>query len=420
LCEGAEIPAKEHTTHGLSGGLEEPDWPPLTLDEADAVLRRYPAAGGAVRLLSVSPRPFSAASVVAGRGGRGQGGRVVLKRHHVSVRDRGGLMEEHRLMAFLAAADWGGGERLVSPPLADLDGETAVPMGEWVYEAHAVAPGVDVYEDALSWTPFFTTGHARAAGRAMARMHLAARGYDAPARARQQLVSSFTIFAGSGLVGSEFDCADKNLGDDPVARMAAYLEARPGLKAYAEKRDWRASMERLLLPFHGELRPWLRFLEPLWTHNDFHASNLMWSGDSADAEVTAIIDLGLADRTNAVHDLATAIERNGVEWLRMGEAGAGLVRLEQIAALLAGYEEVRPLSYEERSAVAAMLPLVHCEFALSETDYFLSVLHSDERAYLGYEGYFLGHAAWFRGEQGQALLDWLKRWAEDRTLRGPR
>ena len=416
---GTAIPAKEHTTHGLSGGLERPDWPPLTLDEADAVLRRYPAAGGAVRLLSWSPRPFSAASVVAVLDGYLQGGRVVLKRHHVSVRDRDGLLEEHRLMAFLAAADWGDGERLVSPPLADLDGETVVPMGEWVYETHPVAPGVDLYEQALSWTPFFTAGHARAAGRAMARMHVAARGYDARARARQQLVSSFTIFAGLGFAGSEFDGADGNLGSDPVARMAAYLEARPELREYAEKRDWRASMEALLRPFYGELRPWLRFLEPLWTHNDFHASNLMWSGDSVDAEVTAIIDFGLADRTNAVHDLATAIERNGIEWLRLGEVEAEIVRLEQIAALLAGYEEVRPLSYEERRAVAAMLPLVHCEFALSETDYFLSVLHSEERAYLGYEGYFLGHAEWFRGEQGRRLLDWLNRWAEDRMLRGP-
>jgi Ser/Thr protein kinase RdoA (MazF antagonist) len=390
------------------------------------VLRRYPQARGAERLLSRSPRPFSAASVVATRGGR-----VVLKRHHASVRSRDGLLDEHRLMAYLAAADWGG-EALVSQALADLDGETAVQVGEWVYEAHAVAPGVDLYEQAQSWTPFLTAEHARAAGRAMARMHLAAQGYSAPARARQQLVSSFTIFAGGGFGDASFAGADGHAGDDlvtdPVAQMAAYLEPRPELKAYAERRDWRASMERLHLPFYGEFRPWLRFLEPLWTHNDFHASNLMWSGDSADAEVTAIIDFGLADRTNAVHDLATAIERNGIEWLRIGEAGPeletgpkrGMVRLDQISALLAGYEDVRPLSYEEARALVAMLPLVHCEFALSETEYFLSILHSEERAYLGYEGYFLGHAEWFRRGQGQQLLDWLSRWAEDRTLRGQR
>ena len=43
-------------------------------------------------------------------------------------------------------------------------------------------------------------------------------------------------------------------------------------------------------------------LEPLWTHNDLHASNLLWSAGGDNAQAAAIIDFGLADRTNAVHD----------------------------------------------------------------------------------------------------------------------
>ena len=54
---------------------------------------------------------------------------------------------------------------------------------------------------------------------------------------------------------------------------------------------------------------------PLWTHNDLHASNLFWSDNSPHARATAVIDFGLADRTNAVYDIAQAIERNIVEWL---------------------------------------------------------------------------------------------------------
>jgi len=50
-----------------------------------------------------------------------------------------------------------------------------------------------------------------------------------------------------------------------------------------------------------------------------HASNLLWSDAGDQAEVTAIIDFGLADRTNAVHDIAHAIERNIVEWLELGK-----------------------------------------------------------------------------------------------------
>ena len=60
-----------------------------------------------------------------------------------------------------------------------------------------------------------------------------------------------------------------------------------------------------------------RLLTPLWTHNDLHPSNLFWSNAGRDAEVTAVIDFGLCDRTNAVHDLAHAIERSMVDWLAL-------------------------------------------------------------------------------------------------------
>jgi Ser/Thr protein kinase RdoA (MazF antagonist) len=146
----------------------------------------------------------------------------------------------------------------------------------------------------------------------------------------------------------------------------------------------------------------------------------MWSSSGDDAKVTGIIDFGLADRTNAVHDLATAIERNIVEWLRIEDPDAAVVHFDHLDALLAGYHELAPLSYEEARALAAMLPLVHCEFALSETDYFLSVLHAPEKACLAYEGYFIGHARWFLTEQGQRLLDHLERWADAQPHRDTR
>ncbi|WP_263357303.1 phosphotransferase enzyme family protein [Acidicapsa ligni] len=378
--------------HGLTGALEQPDWPQLTLVEVDALLRRYPQAGGAERLLSFSPRPFSAASVVAAPLGT-----VFVKRHPLAIRDRNGLLEEHRLAAHLAR-----GGALVPRVLANEHGETAIVDGKWTYEVHSVAEGVDVYENALSWTPFLSCGHAAAAGRAMARMHEAAVGYDAVARKKQQLVSSFSIFA----------------DDDPPSRMSEYLRVRPLLEEYAVQRNWRESMDELLMPLHGRLRPWLRHVAPLWTHNDFHASNLMWSSAGEDAEVTGILDFGLADRTNAVHDLATAIERNIIEWLRKDEPVADLAHLDHLDSLLAGYEELRVLSYEEAQALVAMLPLVHCEFALSETDYFLSILHSKEKAALAYEGYFVDHARWFETASGRRLLEHLALWASEPRTRG--
>ncbi len=370
--------------HGLSNNWVEPDWPFLTLPEVDALLRRFPGAGGAGVITSYSPRPFSAASVVATPRGP-----VFVKRHDRQVRDRDGLLEEHRLLQYLRAH----GTR-VPAVLTDEDGETAICAGRWTYEVHALAAGLDLYEQDLSWTPFRSVAHARGAGRALAQLHRVAAGYQAAPRRAQTLVTSFTIFA----------------ADEPLAALERYASTRPELAGFLARRDWRAQTEATLLPHHAALRPWLSSLMPLWTHNDFHASNLLWSGADDRAEPRSIIDFGLADRTNAVHDLATAIERNGVRWLQLDGSFAEVVHWDQVLALLEGYEEVQPLSAAEAQALVALLPIVHAEFALSEADYFLRVLHAEDRALVAWEGYYLGHAAWFGSDSGRQLLAALSKW----------
>ena len=77
------------------------------------------------------------------------------------------------------------------------------------------------------------------------------------------------------------------------------MAARPALSDYLRQRNCREEALTLLAPFHAELLPLLPCLTPLWTHNDLHASNLLWSDTGADAEAVAVIDFGLADRTNA-------------------------------------------------------------------------------------------------------------------------
>jgi Ser/Thr protein kinase RdoA (MazF antagonist) len=376
----------EVKAHGLEGNFVEPDWPALKLDELDGLLRRFPQAQKAERILSFSPRPFSAASVV-----ETPLGNVFVKRHHRAVRDRDALLEEHRWLNYLSHRD-----TLVKKPLEDRSGETAVEIGDWTYEVHPVGDGLDLYETAQSWTPFLSVGHARHAGRALARLHAASAGYDAPARKAATLVTSFKVFS----------C------DDPWPELKRYAEERPTLHGYLAKRDWLVETQEVFLPLHKRLRKFLRVFQHLWTHNDFHASNLFWSDASPEAEVTDIIDVGLADCTNALHDIATAIERNGVEWLQMHDASRDPLHLEQIDALLSGYEEMHPLSREEAEAVVALLPLVHAEFALSEADYFLRVLKSQEKADLAYIGYFLGHTRWFNSGPGKRLLSHLQSWAE--------
>jgi Ser/Thr protein kinase RdoA (MazF antagonist) len=379
--------------HGMDGGAVKPDWPPLTLDELRELLAGFPRAGAPAEIVFTSPRPFAAACVV-----RTVRGSLFVKRHHHAVRNREGLLEEH---AFLSHLREHGAP--VPRVLSDSSGSTAIEKREWTYEVHEAVHGADLYADAHSWTPFHSCDHARSAGAALAHLHRAAQGFSAPRRKVRPLVAGLTIFAAR----------------DPSAEMERYLEARPALAEHRGVRECAKRAGKLLAPFAEELRPLLPALEPLWTHNDFHASNLLWSDSAHDARVTAVIDFGLADRTNAVHDLAQAIERNIVEWLELVKDGdrpeAVTVHLDQLYALLEGYESVRPLSPEEMAALAPMTALCHAEFALSEADYFLGVLHAEEQARMAYDGWLVGHAKWFRGAGGRKLLDAIIRWAEARA-----
>jgi Ser/Thr protein kinase RdoA (MazF antagonist) len=382
--------------HGMDGTLVAPDWPPLTLTELHPLLAQFPALGEPVRILFGSPRPLSAAAVVATRNAR-----VFIKRHHRSVRDHEGLLEEHRILAHLFAHC-----AAVPRVLAADSEETAIAIGDWTYEVHEIPVGFDLYEDAISWTPFRSEAHAYSAGQALARLHLAAQGFAAPPRKPRPLVASFTIFAAS----------------DPAPAMASYLAARPSLAERAAVHSCANQALELLAPFHADLLPSLPSLAPLWTHNDLHASNLFWStaGPDADqtARATAIIDFGLADRTNAVHDIANAIERNIVEWLVLvndpAHPDSVPVHNDDLEALLDGYESVRPLSNAESAALGPMTALCHAEFALSEADYFLGVLHSEEKAAMAYDGWLIGHARWFHSESGRTLLEVLRDRADAR------
>ena len=385
------VMSAEQKVHGLEGGSEAPDWPFLKLEEVDTVLRNYPGARGAEHIVRFSPRPFSAAAVVATPKGT-----VFVKRHHRSVRDREGILEEHRLIAYLH-----GRGALVKPALADDDGQTTMMQGKWIYEVHPLGMGIDVYVDALSWTPFQTAAHARGAGLALAHLHRAAAGYDAPRRQPRPLVAGFSIFS----------------TDHPWPSLERYVRDRPALAAYLASRKWRQDFDELLMPLHTALRSWLPYFRPLWTHNDFHASNLLWNGGDPDATVSGIIDFGLADRTTAIYDLATAIERNAIEWLRLPDDSPDILHLDQVDALLEGYEALCPLSYEEAHGLVALLPLVHVEFALSEVEYFFGILKSSPKADLAYDGYALGHARWFQGRNGRRLLEHLAAWAEGTRAR---
>lgn len=364
-----------HRAHGLAGDHTPPDWPALTIAELETLLAGYPQAGRFVAIRWHSPRPLSAACLVDTACGG-----VFVKRHHRRVRSVATLSEEHRLIAHLRHSGIP-----VPAVLEDAQGRTAIAIGDWVYEVHARAEGIDLYREAISWAPLPNRDHALTAGRMLAALHDGAERYASPQRDTHILVAR-----------SELICAA-----DPIAALRAQLPARPGLTSYLGERDWIADLTELLAPWHAAAQPLLAQQPRLWTHGDWHVSNLCWSDDRADARITDVLDFGLAAANFALFDLATAIERNAIAWLALdADAAHG----EIARALIEGYRQRRPLTSADILLLADLLPLVHVDFALSEVEYFHAITHSRVNADVAYDTFLRGHAAWFGTLAGQSLL----------------
>jgi Ser/Thr protein kinase RdoA (MazF antagonist) len=432
------MPAPAGLVHGMGKELTLPDWSPLTSAEVHTVLARYPRAPGDEMITWRSPRPMSAAGLI-----RHGGADLFVKRHHVRVRTLAQLAVEHAFIGHLRA-------RGIPAPavLRAADGATATQYGDFVYEVHELASGLDVYRDALSWTPYASLGHARAAGAALARLHEAAGRFPLPARAPAVLTGGCEII----------------VSNDPLAEIKWLAGCRPGLAGYLDGRAWPDDLTRHVLPAIRRAAPLLAGLPRQWGHGDWHPSNLTWSSAAPDAVVAGVFDFGLANRTFAVHDLAMALERATVSWLDLGDAdtadpdladpdladpdladpdladpdladpdladpdladpagaagdrddrdgavpGRAEADLDAIDAFLDGYESVRPLTPAEAAALPEVFPVVHVEYALSEVEYFASVVSSPANADLAYDGYLLGHAAWFATPPGAVVLDQLRR-----------
>lgn len=366
-----------HLVHGMGTELEAPVWPAITPDEAGAVLGHFAQAGRLIALHWHSPRPFSAATLV-----EAEGGRFILKRHHHRLRSLEALAQEHGFIAHLRAAG------VNVPEVMEAKGCTAIAQGEWTYELHRLSPGLDMYRERHSWTGFLSVGHARAAGAALARLHTAARDYAAPPRGTDMLIAGWTILPAS----------------DPMAAAQAYVTARPALAQFLQDRPWQEELAGLFCA----VPPGLAEQVHLWTHNDWHPSNLLWTPEG---EVATIFDFGLATQTCALHDLATALERSAIPWLDMQEGATIEGDVATAVGLISAYREVLPLSLGDIDMLLALLPLVHVEFALSEVDYFAGLLNDPAQAALAWDGYLIGHARWFASAAGQAFLANVRRGA---------
>lgn len=386
VSEAPHLPMNDptHTVHDLAGGETVADWPAISASEVEQLLRGYPPLGEGACVQWHSPRPLSAAVLV----GTAAGG-VFIKRHHHSVRSAATLSEEHRFIAHLR-------QRGMPIPavLEDVDGRTAVTLDEWVYEVHQRAAGVDIYRDTISWQPLLNRQHAYRAGLMLATLHQAAEGYAAPQRDTHILVARSELIAAS----------------DPIAMLQAQLPQRPGLVDYLRDRDWPVELGEVLAPWHASLQPALARQPQLWTHGDWHVSNLCWSGVSDNALISAVLDFGLAAANSALFDLATAIERNAIAWLAL-DNGAAAIHPDIACTLIDGYRQIRPLNRDDLHLLANLLPLVHVDFALSEVEYFHAVTHSTANADVAYDTFLRGHAAWFQSAPGQTLLQAIRQYS---------
>ena len=368
----------DHLVHGLAGDETAPDWPAITPSELASLLRRYPPQlGSPLRIAWHSPRPLSAACLVETRQGE-----FFVKRHHRRVRSAATLGEEHRFMAHLR-------DRGMPIPvvLQDVDGASAVALGDWVYEVHQRAAGIDLYRETASWQPLASREHARSAGCMLAALHDASAGYDAAQRDTHILVARSELIAAA----------------DPVASLRAQLPQRPGLADYLRKRDWQDDLAALLAPWHDKAQPRLARQPRLWTHGDWHVSNLCWSDPGDGASIASVLDFGLAAANCALFDLATAIERNAIAWLAL-DTGNAAIHPEIALALIEGYRRIRPLEGDDVRLLADLLPLVHVEFALSEVEYFHAITRSSESTDVAYDTFLRGHAGWFLTPSGQTML----------------
>ncbi|MEO6801421.1 MAG: phosphotransferase [Rhodanobacter sp.] len=371
----------DHLVHGLAGDEITPDWPALTASELESLLQRYPQLGPPRRIAWHSPRPLSAACLVETRAGE-----LFVKRHHRVVRTVATLVEEHRFMAHLRSRGLP-----VPDVMLDTNGKSAVALGEWIYEVHQRAAGIDLYRETVSWEPLANRIHAHSAGRMLATLHDAGTDYDAEQRHTHILVARSELIAAV----------------DPIATLHAQLPQRPGLASYLHRRDWQNDLTALFAPWHAALQPRLVRESRLWTHGDWHVSNLCWSDAGDSARITAVLDFGLAAANCALFDLAIAIERNAIAWLAL-DTGVEAIHPEIARALIEGYREIRSLDSEDIRLLADLLPLVHVDFALSEVEYFHAITQSTASADVAYDAFLRGHADWFATSAGQTMLQTIR------------
>ncbi|MGN5535617.1 phosphotransferase enzyme family protein [Acinetobacter sp. Lyrl_1] len=382
--------------HGMGNDWEYKDWAHLTVSELHNLQPYYPCLQGGIQILWCSPRPFSSAAVIEVTQDAVSTDKIgsrsyFIKRSHRSFRNAQDILQEHAVLQHLASKNIP-----VATLIASNCGLTALEMGDWTYEVYEKAAGFDLYVDQQSWTPFFYTEHAAKVGSLLAKLHVAMQDFpELHGRSARYLVSNQQLLESENI----------------VTAIQQRIQNSPELSRYfADKNLDTVFLERVFQT-HRKIKHVLQQATKIWTHNDLHASNLFWSTQSADANITAVIDFGLSDRNSALYDLAITIERNFIDWLALEHTSQINVDEAGLSAFLQAYcAEIHP--QQDFSILPELLKIVHLDFAFSELEYFVGITQNLKHADAAYYDWIVGHVNWFFTEQGQQFTQTFTRFLQ--------
>ena len=382
--------------HGMGNDWEHKDWAHLTVSELHNLQPYYPCLQGGIQILWCSPRPFSSAAVIEVTQDAVSTDKIgsrsyFIKRSHRSFRNAQDILQEHAFLRHLASKNIP-----VATLIASNYGLTALEMGDWTYEVYEKAAGFDLYVDQQSWTPFFYTEHAAKVGSLLAKLHVAMQDFpELHGRSVRYLVSNQQLLESENI----------------VTAIQQRIQNSPELSRYFADKNLDAVFLERVSQTHRKIKHVLQQATKIWTHNDLHASNLFWSTQSADANITAVIDFGLSDRNSALYDLAITIERNFIDWLALEHTSQINVDEAGLSAFLQAYcAEIHP--QQDFSILPELLKIVHLDFAFSELEYFVGITQNLKHADAAYYDWIVGHVNWFFTEQGQQFTQTFTRFLQ--------
>lgn len=352
-------------------------WPAITDAELGEVATRLPQHTG-TRPAAVtwrSSRPMTSAALAM----LPDGTEVFVKRQLPSLVSRAELAAKHSFVNRLVQSGFP-----TVPQLVFDDGTTVLGLDDWFYEVSLRAPGEDRYRGLPSWEPPRTAAEALEVGRVAGRLRTAAEQIEA-----------------ADLGPSPYQTRVRLMLGDPLPRAEAWLVDHPAVASHIERTGADFAADLALCAAPARRLAALAEAPMRWTHGDLHASNLLWRAD----QVSSVIDFGLACVNPPLVDLAMAIERHAIDWLRITAGDPDGARPLVAQQIIDGYVQCWPLSAKEAGILGELVAVVQAEFALTVIDYVQHAPVPKGNAAWSYDVYFAGHCRWFASDHGRRFIE---------------